>query len=115
MERVQAACPERVREYLERWPFEVFAQEQIRRHLYRQRIYPHQERYADCYDAGMLAYLYSIHRCAMMGYTHTEQYILKLIRIFTICALNAGQETRAICRENDLTELRLDRNNVPQL
>ena len=49
------------------------------------RIFPAQAHYADCYDAGMLAYLYSVHRCAYMGYAHIEAYTAKMIRIYLIC------------------------------
>lgn len=52
--------------------------------------------------------LYSIHRCAMMEYQHVNQYIAKMVRIFVICALNAGRETENLCRENDLRLCHMD-------
>lgn len=64
--------------------------------------------YADCYDAGMLAYLYSVHRCAYMGYAHIEAYTAKMIRIYLICAKVAFYETNQLCRENQLYEVRLE-------
>lgn len=72
------------------------------------RIFPAQAHYADCYDAGMLAYLYSVHRCAYMGYAHIEAYTAKMIRIYLICAKVAFYEANQLCRENQLYEVRLE-------
>lgn len=110
MEKVKAACPERVARYLARWPFETCADRRIRLQLRQWRIYPQHQLYDDCYDAGMLAYLYSIHRCAMMEYQYVGRYIAKMVRVFVICALNVGREAENLCRENDLCLCRLDHN-----
>lgn len=108
MERVKAVCPERIERYLERWPFDAYADRRIRSQLRWWRIHPQHHLYDDCYDAGMLAYLYSIHRCAMMEYQHVNRYIAKLVRVFVICALNTGRETENLCRKNDLRQCCLD-------
>lgn len=110
MEKVKRVCPERIERYFEQWPFEAYADRRIKRQLWWWRIYPQHHLYDDCYDAGMLAYLYSIHRCAMMEYQHVEQYIAKMVRIFVICALNAGREAENLCRENDLRLCHMDDN-----
>lgn len=102
MEKVKAVCPERIERYLERWPFDAYADRRIKSQLRWWRIYPQHRLYDDCYDAGMMAYLYSIHRCAVMEYQHVEQYIAKMVRIFVICALNVGREAENICRKNGL-------------
>ena len=108
IEKVRSLCPERVDWYLEQWPFEAYADKRIKSQLWWWRIYPQHHLYNDCYDAGMLAYLYSIHRCAMMEYQHVNQYIAKMVRIFVICALNAGRETENLCRKNDLRLCHMD-------
>ncbi len=108
IERFAALCPERAEEYMRRWPYELYADAQIRRQLRRMRLSPANMLYDDCVDAGMLAYLYSIYRCAYMRYEHTEQYIRKMIRVLVICALSAGREAEAICAENGFTRLKLD-------
>ncbi len=108
MEKVMAVCPERIERYLEQWPFEAYAAKRIKSQLWRWRIYPQHRLYDDCYDAGMLAYLYSIYRCAMMEYQHVNQYIAKMVGIFIICALNAGRETENLCRENNLRLCHMD-------
>ncbi len=110
MERVKAVCPERVERYLEQWPFDAYADRRIKSQLRWWHIYPQHRLYDDCYDAGMLAYLYSIHRCAMMEYQYVNQYIAKMVRIFVICALNTGQEAENLCRENDLRLCHMDHN-----
>jgi len=108
MEKVQKECADKVVCLLERYPFEGFTVKQLRKQLWRFRIYPSQARYDDCYDAGMLAYLYSVHRCAYMGYSNVEGYITKMIRIFLICALVSFQDSKNLCIENGFREVRLD-------
>ncbi len=112
---IRARCPERVQEYLSRYPFEQYARRQIERELAWRGISPAREVYMECYDAGMLAYLYSIHRCALMACGYTEYYIRKMIRILILCALVVSAEVGNLCRQNNLTEWRLDREDVPQI
>lgn len=108
IERVQQECPEKVERLLEQYPFEGSALKCLRKQLRRLHIYPSQARYDDCYDAGMMAYLYTIHRCAYMGYSHVEAYMAKMIRIYLLCAAIAFRDTQNLCRENNLQELNLD-------
>lgn len=108
MEKVKMVCPERIEWYLEQWPFDAYADRRIKSQLWWWHIYPQHHLYDDCYDAGMLAYLYSIHRCAMMEYQHVNQYIAKMVRIFVICALNIGRDAENLCRENNLRLCHLD-------
>lgn len=110
IEKVKITCPERVERYLEEWPFDAYADRRIKSQLRWWRIDPQHSLYDDCYDAGMLAYLYSIHRCAMMEYRHVNQYIAKMVRVFVVCALNAGRDAEALCRENNLRLCSLDHN-----
>lgn len=115
MERIYAACPERVAEYLERWPYERYGEAQTARALRRAHVFPGHALHDDCVDACMLAYMYSVYRCAYMGYEHTEQYILKLLRIAVANALIAGDETAAICEANGFTRFELDREGASRL
>lgn len=108
IERLQQLCPERIAACLEAFPFDAFAQRQLHRQLRRFCIFPSQARYDDCYDAGMMAYLYSIHRCAYMEYANVEGYIRKMIRIYLICAMVAARDSENLCRENNFREIRLD-------
>lgn len=91
MEQIQGICPERVEEYMGRFPFESFSQGRIKNQLRWWHIPPMHRLYDECWDAGMLAYMYSIHRCALMGYEHVEQYIGKMTRILMICAMNISR------------------------
>lgn len=115
MEEIQKQCPKRVEKYLTRYPFEKYAEKRIRRELYIRGVYLSDSKYADCYDAGMLAYMYSIHRCAYLACDYTIPYIRKMIRIYVLCALIVYNEIGNICRMNQFKEYRLDRTNVPQL
>lgn len=108
IERVRQECPEEVEQLLEQYPFVGFASKCLRRQLQRLHIYPSQAWYDDCYDAGMMAYLYTIHRCAYMGYSYVEAYMTKIIRIYLRCAVIVFRDTQNLCRDNNLQELNLD-------
>ena len=108
IEQIRASCPSEVSIYMQRYPFEEYAEAFIRRALHRYNIYRSHGMYDDCYDAGMLAYLYSIHRCAVMQYTYTQAYIKKMIRVYIICAIVVYQESKNVCRVNGLREIHLD-------
>lgn len=108
MERVSKTCPEKVEALLLRFPFDDSQDKQLRRALRRCRIYPGQGCYDDCYSAGMQAYLYSIHRCALMGYTNVIGYIAKMQRIYLICAIVVYRDTAYLCKEPGLRETRLE-------
>lgn len=59
IEKIQKKCPKKVDKLLQRYPFEEFASRRLRRQLRYFHICPFQARYDDCYDAGMMAYLYT--------------------------------------------------------
>lgn len=91
MELIQQQVPDKVSLLFDKWSFEMIAHKKILWQLQRSGIYPGNRLYDDCYDAGMLAYLYTIHRCALMDYQHVEAYLWKLIRIFINCAIVVGK------------------------
>ncbi len=107
--------PEKIQKLFRQFSFEQYAQRQIDKELRWRRISPSSALYAECYDAGMLAYLYSIHRFALIDCQKPDRYILKMIRILVVCALIVSKETQNLCRKNGLTEIRLNREDVPQL
>ena len=108
METIQSLIPDRVAAYTQQWDFEEYAHKRILRQLYKFSIYPSNHLYSDCYDAGMLAYLYTIHRCAWMGYDHVIPYMSRMIRVLIICALHVGRETENLCQHNGFRQYRLD-------
>lgn len=108
IEEIQAQIPEKVAQYMEQWPFQEIAHRRIVRQLYQYHIYSRDPLYQDCYDAGMLAYLYTIHRCAYMNYTHVEAYLGKMLSILIKSALIVGNEVKHICRQNHFQEYRLE-------
>lgn len=112
IEAIQKQVPQRVSQYLERWPFENLAHRRILWVLSKMGISPAHHLYQECYDAGMIAYLYTIHRCAYMNYTHVEAYLLKMIPILVRSALVVGGEADQICMFNGYREYRLEANNL---
>jgi len=106
--QVVRLCPDAVNEYYHRYPFEEYGEPSIKKQLNSYRVFSHQARYQDCYDAGMLAYLFSIHRCAYMGFENVKAYINKMIRIYVICALVIHDDARNLCKTNGFQEIRID-------
>jgi hypothetical protein len=114
IEKTRIACPNSVDDYLKRYPFETYAEPNIKKELHKRHIFSSQGAHADCYDAGMFAYLYSVHRCAVMRYDYTEAYIKKMIRIYIVCALVVYSEAQNLCRANGLREMRLNAEHSPR-
>lgn len=108
MERVRTQFPEQVAKWLTRFPFEEYGHKYICVQLYRYRVLTGNAAYDDCYEAGMLAYLYSIHRCAALGCDYTIPYIRKMVRIYVLCALIVYRDAHNLCRANGFREVRLD-------
>jgi len=108
IEKIRNLHSEKVNEYMNRYPFEECADGYIKKQLRIHKIYSSHSHYDDCYDAGIMAYLYSIHRCAEMSYSYTEFYMKKLIRIYIICALVICNDTKNLCQINGFREIRLD-------
>ena len=108
IERIRTLCPDRADSYISRYPFEEYADRYIKKRLAIHRVLSSHGHYHDCYDAGMMAYLYSVHRCAEMSYDHVIPYIKKLVRIYIICALVIHDDTKNLCQSNGFREIRLD-------
>ena len=108
IERVKESCEKKVNHLYEKFPYDEFAEKRLYQLLNRERIYEGQGCYADCVSAGMLAYIYSIHRCAYMGYTNVEGYISKMLRIYILCAVVAYRDSENLCKENGFRQIRLD-------
>ena len=60
------------------------------------------------YDAGMLAYLYTIHRCALLECDYVMPYLRKMIRINIRCARIVYRDSHNLCAINHLSEVRID-------
>lgn len=112
MERIRQEHPEQVAYYLEQYPFDKAVERAVLSALRRYRISPGDAIFADCYDAGMLAYLYSIHRCAAMNYSHVIPYIRKMIRLYVGQARFLSRDLSLLCAENDLRPTYLDSGSL---
>lgn len=108
MERVRTQYQERVTEWFARFPFEEYGHRYICIQLRRCRIFAGHAAYDDCYEAGMLAYMYSVHRCAALNCDYTLPYIRKMVRIYVLCALVVYRDAYNLCRANGFREVRLD-------
>ena len=108
--QIRTDMPMRVEKLLRQYPFETY-EKAIRISICAHGIYPSQGVYDDCYEAAMLAYLYSIHRCAKMGYDHVVTYIRKMINIYIVGAIVVYNDTKNFCEFNHFQEIRIDAQN----
>ena len=108
IERVKGSCEKKVNHLYEKFPYDGFAEKKLHQLLNREHIYEGQGCYADCVSAGMLAYIYSIHRCAYMGYANVEGYISKMLRIYILCAAVVYRDSDNLCKENAFRQIRID-------
>lgn len=115
IEKVKMQYAPIVEQYFFNYPFEEYGDKIIRRTLYRNGVYRFHGVYDDCYDAGMLAYLYSIHRCAALNCSYVIPYIRKMVRIFMICALVIYQDAENLCQATDFCRIQLDADSTGRL
>lgn len=115
MARDRTASGSRVDAYLKKYPFEQVAARAIRVKIAGFGISRGKGEYDDCYDAGMLAYLYTMHRCAALNCDYVIPYLLKMIRIYIRCALVIYRDSHNICRVNNLKECNIDRLGAQRL
>ena len=115
MERVSDQCEKKINYLYEQFPYDGFAEKRLKQLLNREHVCEGQGCYADCVSAGMLAYMYSIHRCAYMGYTNVEGYISKMLRIYIICAVVVYRDSENLCKENGLRQIRIDQMEKPHI
>ena len=111
MEKVKGRREKEVNRLYEKYPYDGFAEKRLHQLLKHKHIYEGQGHYADCVSAGMLAYMYSIHRCADMGYTNVEGYIAKMLRIYIICAIVVYKDAENLCAENGFRQIRIDQSD----
>ena len=115
MERVSGQCEKKIKYLYEQFPYDSFAKKRLEQLLNREHIYDGQGCYADCVSAGMLAYMYSIHRCAYMDYNNVEGYIAKMLRIYILCAIVAYKDAENLCKENGFRQIRIDQMEKPRV
>ena len=100
--------PELIIKYYERFPFELYAEPYIKRYLRSNKIWENSLAYQECFEAGILAYMYSISRCVCSRIDNVEGYIKKMIPISFVWGITVYDETRDICRHNGFLRVQLD-------
>ena len=97
--------------YLLKYPFEEYGDKVIKYYLRRESIKKSNFLYDDCYDAGIVAYLYSVYICAATSKDYVIPYIKKVVRKFIMCAIVVANETKNICKENGFDRVYFDKFN----
>lgn len=91
-----------------RFPYEEYGERLIKIALRQYGIRVNSYEYTECADAGMMAYMYSINRCAVINCIYVEAYLNKVIRIYIKCALVIYNEYKNICKEHNFKLVELD-------
>ena len=65
----------------------------------------------ECYEAAMIGYMYSIHRCAYMNYEHIENYIKFMIRCCIKFGVVLANKERYNIKDQDMKIVYLDSEN----
>ena len=86
IKKIGAIIPGDIIKLYEKYPFEIYGSPYLSKMLKTYGVRQNEVAFAECYEAGMLGYIYSIHRCAYKGYTHTENYIKFMLR----CCIKMG-------------------------
>lgn len=114
MKRDKERNEAQIQHYFIQYPFEQFGERAIKQKLKRFGIHKNKAMYDDCYDAGVMAYMYSIHRCGASGYDYFIPYLYKMIRIYILCALIIYNDSYNICRINNMKQICVNREENMQ-
>lgn len=107
--RTQKVHSHAVEKLSQQYPFDTYGEGLIKRIIRHQcNIRENDYKYAECFDAGMLAYFYSLNRCVVIKCVNVEAYMKKVIRIYVKCALVICNEGRNICEEHGFKLISLD-------
>lgn len=97
-----------VEELYSKFPYEKFAKGLILKTVNQFGVRQNSYEYDDCFDAGMMAYIYCIHRFAVIDCIYKRAYMYKVISIYIKCAIIVSSESRNICKENHFKLIELD-------
>lgn len=112
IEKIQKTHFEEVKELFDLFPYEKYGERLIKKVLSQLDIKPNSYEYAECFDAGMMAYIYCINRFAVIKCVYFEAYLNKVIKIYAKCALIICRESRNICKENNFKLVELNNLDI---
>ena len=108
IEKIQKTHSEEVNRLFDEFPYEKYGERLIKNVLNQLDIKPNSYEYAECIEAGMMAYVYCINRFAVIKCVYIEAYLNKVIKIYVKCTLIICRESQNICRENKFKLIELD-------
>lgn len=96
-----------VQKLFQEYPFNLY-EKIIRSIIQKHNIRNNSYEYDECFDAGMMAYIYSLNRCAFINCNYIDAYIKKVIHIYIKCAIVISNDGKNICIENGFRLIRLN-------
>lgn len=108
IDRIKKTHFEEVNELYGVFPYEKYGERFINKALSQLGVGSNDYEYTECMDAGMMAYMYCIHRFAVIKCVYTNAYLNKVIKIYVKCALVVCRESRNICKKHNFKLIELD-------
>lgn len=109
IERIKKQGGSLVNEMFGKYSLEEYFYPYFKRLCYKYNVRRNAYLYQECYDAGMLAYVYSIYRCSIMkdrdNLQHVKAYIWKIVKIYFIAAMVISDDSRNLCKENGFKQV----------
>ena len=91
-------------ELCQKYNYEIYFQNNFRRICYYYQVKKNSYQYQECYDACLMAYLYSLCHCAISTKRDKDGYIMayirKIMKIYAIAALTVYNDANNICKIN---------------
>lgn len=108
IKRIKEAIPEKVDEYLLKYPWNAKREKFARMIILKKNIRLNSALFSECFEASMLAYIYAIHRCAVNDCNYVDDYIKKMTRIYVICAIIAFNADKSYLARQGYKTVSLD-------
>lgn len=113
IKKIGLIIPDEIMNLYNLYPFDVYGDPYLKAKLKDYGIRKSDLAFDECYDAAMIGYIYSIHRCAYMKYAHIENYIKFMIRCCIKIGVVLAYKERYAMSNNNFKIVYLDdeRNN----
>lgn len=109
IERIQSRNRNIVVDMFKKYSLGEYFEPYFKRLCYKYGVRRNDYLYQECYDAGMLAYVYSIYRCSIMkdkdNSQHVKAYIWKIVKIYFVAAMVISNDSENLCKENGFRQV----------
>ena len=109
IDRIKKQSGNTVDEMFKKYSYKEYFQPYFKHLCYKYNVRRNAYLYQECFDAGMLAYMYSIYRCSIMkdrdNSQHIKAYIWKIVKIYFIAAMVISNDSGNLCKANGFKQV----------